>query len=242
LEEGYEKSARETDEAVLKMMEEDWTVGDVPETFRHLRKIEPEPKVVTQGKKPLAIANKAPATITSRRAASALSGMPTKSSAPAKALQPKPRPMVSFLSRPKPTPLPTSAQSTVRQNVANNASRSTLGYSKGRSASGALNKPSIMQDTFAPPPPGPTRRVGGGIQRSVSNMSSASDSTITPARFQKEELENQEWKKKLPFLHAFDVDDEDLEPGLRGIMPDSLRRMDEDEEEFVLTLGAGSSE
>lgn len=67
-------------------------------------------------------------------------------------------------------------------------------------------------------------------------MSQASDTTITPARFAKEGQENEEWKKRLTFLSAFDVDEEELEPGLRGIMPDSLRGQDEDEEEFVLTL------
>ncbi len=73
------------------------------------------------------------------------------------------------------------------------------------------------------------------MTRSVSNFSQASDTTITPARFAQKE-EDLEWKK-LDWLGAFDVDDEDLEPGLRGALPECLRA-DEDDEEFVMTLGS----
>ncbi|KAG9229441.1 hypothetical protein BJ875DRAFT_387346 [Amylocarpus encephaloides] len=237
LEASYAKSAKDADERILKMMEEDWTVGDVPETFRHLRNKEPEQKakVTRQVKKPDAISNRAPATITSRRAAAALSGIPTTSNAPV--AKPKPKPTVSFLSR-KPAPLPTTNPSTVRNSAALNASRSTLGYSKGRSASGALRKPSALQDSFAPPLP--QKRVGGGMTRSVSNISQASDTTITPARFAQKETEQEEWRSRLTFLNAFYGDDEDLEPGLRGVIPDSLRGADEEDEEFVLTIGTSS--
>jgi hypothetical protein len=237
IEEGIEKSAKDTDDRVLKMIEEDWTVGDVPETFVQARRkgCQPkEPASQTQS----STSTRAPATITSRRAVSALSGMSTSNVRPANAPKPKAKPGLSFLSGSKP-PVPAIARSTTSHSVAINTSRSTLGYSKGRSASGALSKTTTVRETAAPV--APSKRVRGVMQRSVSNISTASDSTITPARFQKDESEIQEWKKKLPFLQAFDVEEDDVEPGLRGIMPESLRRMDEDDEdEFVMMLGTGA--
>ena len=224
LEESYAKSAKDTDERIMKMLEEDWTVGDVPETFRHVRKSseQQKPKAGEQAKKPATNLNKAPGTIASRKAASALSVAPKATTAPPKTTKPQPKPTLGFLSRQKPAPLPVSNYPTVRNSVAEAASRSTLGYTKGRSASGALKKREH------------------GMTRSVSNLSQGSDATITPARFaQKEGKENDEWKGKLAFLSAFDVDDEELEPGLRGALPECLRKEDEDEEEFVMTLGEG---
>ena len=38
------------------------------------------------------------------------------------------------------------------------------------------------------------------------------------------------------FLGVFDTDDEDLEPGLRGVLPDCLRRDEDAEVDFVMTL------
>ena len=73
----YQKSIKEADEQVMKMMEEEWTIGDVPETFRHLKTKQP----VLKDMKPIQmkaapLLSKGPATITSRRAASALSVVP----------------------------------------------------------------------------------------------------------------------------------------------------------------------
>ncbi|KAK2630026.1 hypothetical protein QTJ16_000846 [Diplocarpon rosae] len=239
-EEGYQKSVREGDEQIMKMMEEDWTVGDVPETFRHLRKKKtpilrdhkPLPTASRQlpldeARKP-PIQNQGPGTITSKRAASALSV--SSKSAPLAPKTSKPAPKVSFLSRATPTPTPTapSNASTMRQAAASAASRSTIGYTKGRSASGILH---------TQPPCAKPERVARVLQRSASNMSSSSDVTITPARFAQES--EQGWKNP-SFMKAFEVDDDELEPGLRGGLSECLRRADEDEEEFVMTLGASS--
>jgi hypothetical protein len=224
-EESYQRSSKKADELILAMMEEEWTVGDVPETFRHLRKKQAQPQE-SKGKtgdglvkKPTAIPSKGPATITSRRAASALSAAPKSTSVAPKAAQPVTKPY--FLSRAKPTPGPInpSNASTMRHSAAVAASRSTIGYTKGRSASGIMNT-----NTFKKP-------ERSGFTRSVSNMSQESDMTITPARYKEEE----EWRNP-SFLKAFDVDDEDLEPGLRGILPESLSKADDDEEEWVMTL------
>jgi hypothetical protein len=237
IEKGLEKSAKDTDDHVRKMMQEDWTVGDVPETFIQAQRKSLQPKAPTSRKQP-STTIRAPATISSRRAVSALSSMPTNTVVPPNALKPKAKSGISFLSGSKP-PAPAALQSSASHSVAINNSRSTLGYSKGRSASGALSKPITVRETVAPV--APSKRVRGVMQRSASNISTASDSTITPARFQKDESEIQEWKMKLPFLQAFDVEDDDVESGLRGVMPESSRRMEEDdEEEFVLTLGTGA--
>jgi hypothetical protein len=106
----------------------------------------------------------------------------------------------------------------MRHAAAAAASRSTIGYTKGRSAFSQVQK---------------TER--SGLTRSISNLSQGSDTTITPERFFA--LENEQESKSPAFLKAFEVDDEDLEPGLRGILPECLRRPDDEDEEFVFTLG-----
>ncbi|KAE9363018.1 hypothetical protein N431DRAFT_390543 [Stipitochalara longipes BDJ] len=221
-EEAYQKSAAKADEQIRKMMEEEWTVGDVPETFRHLRKKPSQPKEKTVAppllKKIPAVPSKGPATIASRKAAGALSVIPKSAPAPPKATKPTLKP--SFLSRAKPTTPPTipSNASTMRHAAATATSRSTIGYTKGRSAFSQVQKPERS-----------------GLTRSVSNMSQGSDTTITPERFFA--LENEQESRSPAFLKAFEVDDEDLEPGLRGIMPECLRRPDDEDEDFVFTLG-----
>jgi hypothetical protein len=221
----YLETIRKGDEAVLKMMEEEWTIGDVPETFRHIRKkSSPEMKLKIEQpvKKAPKVESKGPATIISRRAASALSVAPKSGPLLSKPSNPAPKP--SFLSRSKPAPVsanPSNA-STMRHAAATATSRSTIGYTKGRTALDALSTQSH-------------RTVRSGLARSVSTMSTSSDTTITPARFA-EQGNEQEWRHP-SFLKAFEVDDEDLEPGLRGVLPDCLRQTDEDDEEFVMTLG-----
>jgi hypothetical protein len=210
-----QKAMAKADEQILKMMEEEWTVGDVPETFHHLRKRQPVLKdTKSDEKKAAPLSNKGPATITSRKAASALSVAPKASVLPPKTT--KPKPTISFLSRPKPAP-PASTNNHI---VSAAASRSTIGYSKGRNASGALKK------------------RDGGFTRSVSNVSTASDTTITPARFADQDVGpgSDEWRKH-DFLRAFDVDDDDLERGLGGGLPECLRADEDSDEEFVMTLG-----
>jgi hypothetical protein len=225
-EKAYQKSAAKADEQIRKMMEEEWTVEDVPETFRHLRKKQPQPKQMTdatsQLKKISSISNKGPATIAARKAAGALSVIPKSTPAPLKATKPTPKP--SFLSRAKPAIAPTipSNASTMRHAAATAASRSTIGYTKGRSAFSQGQK-----------------GERGGLTRSISNLSQGSDTTITPERFFA--LENEQEGKNPAFLKAFEVDDEDLEPGLRGILPECLKMTDDEDEEFVFLLGASNA-
>jgi hypothetical protein len=225
-----EKIRKEADERILKVVEElDWTVGDVPETFAHLRiggqkvKEQTMGKVDEQGNTRPTTAEKGPATITSRRAASALSIVPKEPLAVPKTRLPSttPRTPVSFLNRgKKPTPTPQTNTSTMRHAVATAASRSTIGYNKGRNASSVLN----MRTS--------------SLARSASNLSNTSDATITPASYtqkQSSEAFREDWTR-LQFLGAFDTDDEELEPGLRGELPECLRRDEDADEEFILTL------
>lgn len=217
------KAQKEGDEAVMKAMEDiEWTVRDVPETFEPYRR----KQIAEQLKKSELLSKKGPPTVLARRAASALSSHPkpaqtttTTTTASKSALNvPKVRAPTTFLSREKKAPLP-SNPSAMSHTAATVASRSTIGYSHGRSASGAMKK------TVTP-------------ARSASTMSSTSGSTITPARFAKkveEVKEVEEWRRP-KFLGAFEVDEEDLEPGLRGALPECLRGGGEEEEEFVMTL------
>lgn len=223
-EESLAKALKEGDERVLKALKEDtWTVGDVPETFPDLGEnpeVQTRSKAVGQIKKSTLMYDKGLATVASRKAASALSVAPKTSVIPVKTKQP--RSTASFLARGKKdvVPAPTNS-SAMRHTAAAAASRSTIGYTKGRSASSVINKTSR------------------NLPRSISNLSHASDSTITPARFAQKSAEvgNDEWRR-LKFLGAFDTDDEDLEPCLRGALPECLRRHDDSEEEFVMTLGS----
>ncbi|KAG0645393.1 hypothetical protein D0Z07_8993 [Hyphodiscus hymeniophilus] len=216
LEASYQRSIKKADEQTMKMMEEDWTIGDVPETFRNLKKKQPVDKDNAKlAPRNAPLSTKGPATIASRKAASALSVVPKSTVVPPKTT--KPKPATSFLSRPK-LSLPATNNNPMAAEV---ASRSTIGYTKGRNASTALKKKE------------------GGFTRSVSNVSHSSDTTITPARFAEKEggPGSEEWRR-LKFLGAFDVDHEDLEPGLRGALPECLRGVDENDEEFVMTLGS----
>lgn len=220
-EEEYQKSAKATDERILRMMKEEWTVGDVPETFRHLRKkVSPTP-VVAPAKKNGIEASGGPPTITSRRAATALSVAPKPTASHSRTSKPVTQPAVKsaipFLTRSRqPTAAPQSSSSLTSHIAATAASRSTIGYSKGRSAINALQKRE------------------GGLTRSTSNLSQGSDTTITPARFAEQESDD---LRRFDFLRAFDTAEDELEPRLGGgAVPDYLK--DDEDDEFILTLGS----
>jgi len=254
----YAKAVKELDEHVLASLEEEWTIGDVPETFRHLRKKESEDQrkaePAEQKQKNTALSTtKGPATITSKRAASALSVASKSALAPPKATQPKPlisKPTIPFLGRAKrvTTPAPTipSAASTMRHTAATATSRSTIGYTKGRSASSILPKKEapVPNTLEKKDPPGTIRRRDApSFSRTISTSSEASDTTITPARFaERGGRRSSEEISRLSFLQAFEVDDEDLEPALRGALPECMRRGDEEDEEFIMLAPGGGSE
>jgi hypothetical protein len=222
------KAHKDAEENILKQMEEmEWTIGDVPEIFNSLHikdgndqgKDTLNKKVNNSSVPP----SKGPATIASRKAASALSVAPKASLASAKTTNnvTAPKTVTSFLVRGKKTAAPAPINpSAMRHTVAAAASRSTIGYTKGRSASSVL------------------KMHTGGLPRSTSNLSDGSDTTITPTSYaqkQGTEVGNDDWRR-LMLLGVFDTDDEDLELGLRGILPDCLGKDEDAEVDFVMTL------
>lgn len=218
--EDLQRTFRDTDEQILKALEEDeWSTSDNSETL-----IAVHNDRCAQSKSSSNLARIGPATVTSRRAASALSVLPKARTSGFRTSKPEPstKTPTSLLGRPKKT-TPAAVPNTfnMRHTVATAASRSTLGYNKGRTASNALGIRSR------------------GLTRSASQASNGSDATITPARYAEKgclDGKRQEWKR-LQFLGAFDVDDADIEPTLKGGLPECLRRDEDAEEEFVLELG-----
>ncbi|OBT45310.1 hypothetical protein VE00_03635 [Pseudogymnoascus sp. WSF 3629] len=227
-EEELARSLKATDEKILKAVEEDpCVVHDVPETFPRVQRNKPteERRVVSAQLPPKASAlpSRGPATLTSRRAASALALAPkptTTSTKPSRPLPLTKKPASFLLRGSNPTP-PAIQPSTMRNASASAASRSTMGYKKGRSASTALSNGTVSAVPSAP-------------VRSLSNLSAISDKTITPARYG---AKREEESSRLGFLGAFDISDDDLGFGPDSGLPECLRGgADEEEEEFVMTL------
>jgi hypothetical protein len=218
MEERRQRDFKKLDEQVRKDMAEfDWSIGDVPET-KTVKQSKPpasvsaeDERVFRANKRPVVRGPpKQPPTITARKAASALALAPKPATAlvSARNLNNKPAPSAFKgancllpLNRKAQRPVMTRESSTDRA-TAVAASRSTLGYSKGRSTS------SVMQGTNRPrTPAGPVRRT---LTRSVSTASNGSDCTITPARYaQVSKTETNEALKRLEFLSIFDGDEED---------------------------------
>ena len=228
MEEKRQRDLKRLDEQVRKDMDDfDWSVGDVPAS-KHLKKkdaLMADP--TTKSTRPV---SKNPSTITSRRAASALAMAP-KVGAASQARTKKPTPPTAAKVPSCFMPLRKSAQrpvltrdSSAERAPAVAASRSTMGYSKGRTALSAIHAPDRAQAS--------TRT----FTRTASTASSGSDTTITPARFahsQASKADNGEMSRKLEFLSIFDVDEED-DGHLGG---SALPHDDELDDEFKLDLG-----
>ncbi|KAM7209225.1 hypothetical protein V8F20_000563 [Naviculisporaceae sp. PSN 640] len=236
MEQQRQREFQRGDEQILKDMEEfDWSVGDVPASKNAFKKdggavIEVHSDRKTAGR-PF---TKPPSTIASRKAASILA-MPTKPTAISQTQilnkqQPARKTALPLIGSRRPATksaiVPTRDSSQERA-TALAASRTTLGYSKGRSAlsvvrqkkESALNtavpaSKSTNSVTISTPrsesPLAPAPRV---LMRSVSTASSGSESTITPARFAKTQ-DSKDWKK-LEFLSIFDHEEDD-EGGFGG--------------------------
>jgi hypothetical protein len=227
-EEECARAHKDAEERILKQVEElDWKIGDVPETFKNLhikdagheRMNVVNKKVNTSSAAP----SKGPPTIASRKAASVLSVAPKVAPAVSKTANTgaTSKKTTSFLARGKNAAAPAPINpSPMRHTAAAVASRSTIGYTKGRNASSAL------------------KMRTGGLPRSTSNLSDGSDTTITATSYaqnQGSEPGSDDWRR-LMFLGVFDTDEEDLEPGLRVVLPDCLRKDEDAEVEFVMTL------
>ncbi|KAI1776102.1 hypothetical protein F4818DRAFT_370623 [Hypoxylon cercidicola] len=180
---------------------------------------------------------RAPSTVRSRKAADALSMNETTKSMERKAARPTlPNStahkratsfqMPSFRRQPSTQgqAIPRKSSMEIEAN-----SRTTIGYTKGRSTASILS-----QGAMNPSRP----RSTTGFTRTDSTLSNDSDKTITPARYAHKQVsastEDQEWKERVPFLSIFNPeyeDDEDEVDLLAGGMPCT-----DEEEEFELKL------
>lgn len=230
MEEKRQRSFQRGEEQILKDMEEfDWSIGDLPESKDVFTKKKAEGTAITTTaaaiKKPTRPVSRQPSTITSRKAASALAMTSNPSSitqAKDKAIGPttaKPPSRGFLLPKKKPAQPLSQASLPIRERAtAVTASRSTLGYSRGRSTSSAVlaDKDPVNRHPVAP--------KSRPLVRSISTASSCSDATITPARFAEAEA-----SKKPDFLSIFDVDEDD--GSLGGGMP-----LMDDFDDFQMTV------
>ncbi|KAK4164925.1 hypothetical protein QBC43DRAFT_261463 [Cladorrhinum sp. PSN259] len=236
MEEQQQRIFAQGEEQIMRDMDEfDWSIGDIPDSKDVFKKKEAPAKVEVKAPKKnlkptVGFIRKQPSTLTARKAASALA-MP-KSSIRAPGLKtnkslttivpPKSQSRALLVS--KRTLLQPSTIHSVRDRAASAvASRSTLGYSRGRSASTVVNSNTEPAPAARIAEPTPKDQA---VSRSVSTASFGSEATITPARFAKE---SNEWKKP-DFLSIFDADDvEEDDANLGG---GSVPPLDDDDETF----------
>ncbi|KAH7318759.1 hypothetical protein B0I35DRAFT_409596 [Stachybotrys elegans] len=228
-----DKEFRKEMDLVMKMAEErnakemdalDWNVEDATETAQPRQK-----KQVAAQSSELAVKKtrqKYPATITSRRAASALS----VTSDTDRSTKPRPASAATTTRKPPSTALRTNVKSRAplanagpSNSTAETASRTTLGYNKGRSASSLVHGR-----------PQPKQAVPSRTTKPAITPDKMSELTITPARVRQAALSQQESKPAPAFTSIFDLDgdDEDLPP----MRKPAFLMDDDDEEEFELKL------
>lgn len=208
-EERLQKALKEGDERILRDVEDiNWPGSELAESKQAPKE---QQKSLTRGAgaKSSQAVNRAPPTLASKRAASALSMASTLK-------EKKPHPPVpakksrSFLpGRQASKPL-APTKSKPESVVGEAASRSTLGYSKGRSTSSAMQ----------------SRRPFSRTASAASVSSDHSDVTVTPANFQKAQ------EVKPQFLSIFDEGEDSDEDGFGKSADVNF----DDEEEFQLKV------
>ncbi|KAJ9142679.1 hypothetical protein NKR23_g6973 [Pleurostoma richardsiae] len=190
-----------------------------------------KPPSVVGRKTSRVVPKQAPPTIAARKAASVLAIAPK---APVNPQQKLVKPMTrharsasSFLPgrRPAAQKVPASKDPLSAENTAAMAtSRSTLGYTKGRTASSALHGRTSSENA--------SRRT---LTRSVSTASSGSDTTITPARFAAKSKNSDSSDLRRPeFLSIFDINEDD--DGHLGVSADLINDDLDDDFEFKVNF------
>lgn len=207
-----------------------WNIDDLSDTEDHAKlAVTKKAAVGVSGQKRAVIRSKQPSSLASRRAASALSiHSDTSSNAkvPTVARTTKVRKPLSSLIQGRKTTravAPTKA-SHADSATAQAASRTTIGYNRGRSASSMIQAQSRGAGTTVRP----QRPV-----KPVETLDSIhSDSTITPARLRQAALKKQESQPRPQFMSIFDEDSEgdDLGPLSQPLV------LSDDEDEFELKL------
>lgn len=243
------KRQKEAEAKIREDMEQDfrWDLGFLESPKK--RKVVPA-KDPEDADKPLirpGATTKAPSTITSRRAASAL-GMAGKTSttsttnlqrkplAPKSAAATNASKLPSFMQPTRARPAPPSTVVTSRPRPTSTAglaaSRSTLGYSKGRSAS------SVLHDGTSQTQQQVRSRSEARSRVFSRTASTASDSTVTPESYAKDNA-----SPKPDFMSIFDVtpkveDDEggSLFGSSGGGADDLFGGIEHEEDEFQLEL------
>ena len=208
-EERLQKALKEGDERILRDVEDiKWTESDVGDT-KPVPKEQQKNLARGTGAKSGQAVSRAPPTIASKRAASALSMASTlKDRKPQPPVQTK-KPRSFLPGRQASRPMaPTKSQP--ESVVGEAASRSTLGYSKGRSASSAIQ----------------TKRQFSRTPSAASVSSDHSDVTITPANFNKTQ------EPKPQFLSIFDVEEDSDDDGFGKTANVSF----DDDDEFQLKV------
>ena len=208
-EERLQKALKEGDERILRDVEDiGWPASDVIET-KQPPKEQQKRLVRGTGAKSSQAVNRTASTLASKRAASTLSMAPTvRERKPRLPVQTrKPRSFLPGRQASKPM-APTKSQP--ESVVAEVASRNTLGYSKGRSTSSAMQ----------------TRRPLTRAPSAASVSSNHSDVTITPANFHKTQ------EPKPQFLRIFEADDDSDDDGFGKTADVNF----DDDEDFQLKL------
>ncbi|KAK7425485.1 hypothetical protein QQZ08_008050 [Neonectria magnoliae] len=203
----------------------DWNIADVPETQRPPKIDLKKRSVSTSDRTAKKLPSKQPNTVSSRRAASALSMASDTSRStgvPAVARTTKVRkPLGSVLQGKRPAAV--AKTSLAESAVGEAASRTTIGYNRGRSASSMMHsRPRVTSESI---------RSGRTVKPDASLDSS--DMTITPARLRQAASKKQESEPRPQFMSIFDdedSEDEDLGPLSRPF------QLSDDEEDFELKL------
>lgn len=177
-------------------------------------------KSQTVTEKPLV--TKGPATITSRKAAAMLSQPKPSSTAPERKVlttASKARMPSSLLGGRKKT-LPPTNPSPMRHTAAITASRTTMGYSKGRATSSTIKKSIIPRNSN-------TTNTSGEVP----------DTTLAPAvyiaKYGMPPIGSDMWIRCKNY-GCFDDDDDDLDDVFKGITPSSIFKDEETETDFQL--------
>ncbi|KAH6892017.1 hypothetical protein B0T10DRAFT_282871 [Thelonectria olida] len=178
-------------------------------------------------KAPSRLVKKQPSTLASRRAASALSmasdtSRSTDAPLPIRTTKTR-KPLSTMLQGKRPTAV--AKTSTTESAAGEAASRTTIGYSRGRVASSMLQTHRrVVSETVQP---------ARTVKPAQSSESFSSDMTITPARLrQAAYMRSQETRPVFTFLFEEEDDhNEDIIPIRRPLPPS------DDEEEFELSLG-----
>ncbi|KAK1968436.1 hypothetical protein LY78DRAFT_631910 [Colletotrichum sublineola] len=225
--ENLKKALKESDERILRDIRGmDWSVSDVPETAAFAQGKAPAPApnpAVTR--RVVGGAPKYPPTITSRRAASALSMATSSAIQQKRTVEQKPtarRPISALLPRTRPAAGAIAPKSTAAESaVGEAASRNTLGYRKGRTASSVISGRA------------PARPVSADIATIVPPKTVVRRDA-SPQKQKREVRDEDEDLSRLQFLSIFDPAGDNEDDGIGSAGP---RNEDfEEDEEFEMKL------